>query len=1110
MHGKKYRFHLLALPHTVTSHEYVACAYTQKVLKFGKMMGSRGHHIIHYGHERSELECDEHVTVITDEDLRKAYGDYDWRRGGFKFAMDDHAYRTFYSNAIVEVGKRKRPHDFILPFWGAGGRPVCDAHPDMICVEPGIGYAGGHWARWKIFESYAIYHAFLGIDSVGGCKQDWYDVVIPNYFDPADFTFREDKEDYFLFVGRVYNGKGVNLAIEMTSRIGAKLIICGQGSLVDCGFPETPSHVVEMGHVGLEQRRELMSKAKAGIVASMYNEPFGGVQMEFLMSGTPTLTTDWGSFTENNVHGLTGYRCRTIDEFCWAGENVHLIDPKDCRKWAMNFSLERIAPCYEAYFTNVMDVHIGKGFYQEHADRTSFVVMDRGLALPENRFRLEEEGRLKVPEHIMNEEKEKVAAGNRVRQGDAKIRSLLEELTSRRHGDLITRPLRLLAMEIPEERTAKWVEGKFESTTDIRHIQPRIPHVQGKLRTELRGEEEFELVVDWLEQAAALVTEAEMFSRWKFLWERTSPGGYCVVERRQGEEGDDAPPSLMESVYCGSTGTNLKIYYKPVSDEEINCMDATTAQTEHAHEDELGYWGECTYVCDHENIKHYVYAEKMKLACPDGKVIDAQGKSVLDVGGGPASMLLQCKNRGQCKVIDPLMDKYPEFVRRRYEENEIAAAAGGGEELDEEFGKWDEVWMYNVLQHTVNPKLIVENLRKCAKVVRIFEWLDTPVDHMHPHSLTKLKMQWWLDQAGEVDYLAERGCFGNAFFGEFRGDEEWNETSANDEKAKVTVVVAAADNENEEKSKIKSSKPKPRVAVWSQGELCLARIHRDVAECLKELCDFEFYDWSEWQNNNRLWVEGEWRNFDVILGTSSVAWYSEQLSKLTPEMLRKMVAVVHTEVFDNQRFCEKIVHLVGPTYCGISVDVVSCIKAQYGVEAMLTPIGVNLDHFYPTRHVKEVKRLGFIGWPSRENQEWNEIKRPDWFVEIAERLGLEPVFLYGKSYKIHKELYEGIDMLIYTSVSEGFGMGIAEAAACKIPVVSTSVGIAKSLKTIRTFDTVEGGVALISELMSSSESLLEYAKTLHEEVVRRLDWRAIAEAYWYPAILRAQENSSSS
>lgn len=359
------RFHILGIPHTVSSKTYNACAYTQKIVKFAKMMKSRGHEIIHYGHEDSDLICDEHVTVLTNKDFEISYGSHDWKKTFFKFDLNDHAYKTFFKNTIEELKKRKQKNDFLLPFWGSGVKPICDSHNDMIVVEPGIGYAGGHFARWKIFESYSIYHAYGGLKNVGHCKQDWYEIVIPNYFDLEDFEYSENKENYFLYMGRVYDGKGVNIAIQATQIAGVKLIIAGQK---EEGY-KLPDHVEYIGYADVETRKKLMSKAKASFLPSMYIEPFGGVQIENLLSGTPTITTDWGAFAENNLHGITGYRCRTMGDFVEAIKSVDQIKSIDCRKWGENFSLEKIAPRYEKYFQDVLNVYEGNGWYEENKQK---------------------------------------------------------------------------------------------------------------------------------------------------------------------------------------------------------------------------------------------------------------------------------------------------------------------------------------------------------------------------------------------------------------------------------------------------------------------------------------------------------------------------------------------------------------------------------------------------------------------------------------------------------------------------------------------------------------------------------------------------------------------
>jgi glycosyltransferase involved in cell wall biosynthesis len=391
------RFHVLGICHTIsTNKSHLSCAFTQKVVKFCTMMSPLNeedkekkknmtmdeiirhktiHHMIHYGHEKSDLgdSIDEHVTVINDDILTKTYGNYDWKKEFYKHGAGDLAHTTFTFNTIAEIIKRKQSGDFILCFWGVGHKQIADVFAnECLIVEPGIGYPlESSFAKFKIFESYAVMHYNYGLSKV--VHPPWYDCVVPNYFDPKDFDFVKEKGNYFLYLGRIITTKGLEIIIHLAKKMGFKLLIAGQGSLEkDIGQKESelPENVHYIGYADMEKRRKLMANAKALFLLTYYVEPFGGVTMEAMMSGTPVITTDWGVFTETVLHGITGYRCRTLDQYEWAINNINNIDPQACRDWAINnYSIAKVRTMYEEYFDMVLKVKFGKGFYEENFER---------------------------------------------------------------------------------------------------------------------------------------------------------------------------------------------------------------------------------------------------------------------------------------------------------------------------------------------------------------------------------------------------------------------------------------------------------------------------------------------------------------------------------------------------------------------------------------------------------------------------------------------------------------------------------------------------------------------------------------------------------------------
>jgi hypothetical protein len=371
------RFHLLGLAHVPTTKDIYSCAYTQKIVNLSKMLTDMGHEVILYCGEGSNTLATEQVQVLSDAKRKEVYGDYDWKTTFFKHDPTDAAHEEFNKNATMEINKRKHKNDILLCPMGNYQQKISEG-TQLMTVESGIGYTGT-FAKYKVYESYAWMHYVYG--KYGVEDGNWYDCVIPNSYDPADFPFdpATKKYNYFVFIGRLIQRKGLQVAIEATDRLGVPLIVAGQGNLKDVEGRDFSmySHVKHIGSIDPATRAKLISEAKGVFVPTYYIGPFEGVAVEAQMLGTPVLTTDWGVFAETVIHGKTGFRCRTLDEFVWAARHIGELNTQDCRDWAIdNYSINRVKFMYDEYLRRVYDLNF-EGWYREHPERTNLLWLNR-------------------------------------------------------------------------------------------------------------------------------------------------------------------------------------------------------------------------------------------------------------------------------------------------------------------------------------------------------------------------------------------------------------------------------------------------------------------------------------------------------------------------------------------------------------------------------------------------------------------------------------------------------------------------------------------------------------------------------------------------------------
>ena len=130
------------------------------------------------------------------------------------------------------------------------------------------------------------------------------------------------REPMVVFAGRLAEVKGVRLLMAAWDRYragcrgpGLRLVVAGSGPLEHevAGWASTRPSVEMVGHVPVSRVLELRSRARAVIVPSIWEEPFGLVVVEAMAVGCPPIAAAHGSFVELISHRIDGVLFRPGD-----------------------------------------------------------------------------------------------------------------------------------------------------------------------------------------------------------------------------------------------------------------------------------------------------------------------------------------------------------------------------------------------------------------------------------------------------------------------------------------------------------------------------------------------------------------------------------------------------------------------------------------------------------------------------------------------------------------------------------------------------------------------------------------------------------------------------
>lgn len=179
--------------------------------------------------------------------------------------------------------------------------------------------------------------------------------------DTNRFAFNQFPKNYFLFLGRITEDKGVHNAIAAAKEAGVPLVIAGRSYPAENYWhsqvePHIDGKMISyVGELDFDKKIECIKNARGLLLPIQTEEAFGMVMIEAMSCGTPVIAFNRGSIPEIVSHGKTGYVVKDVQEMANAMKYINKIKRENCRKRAERFfSVEKMVKGYISVYERIL------------------------------------------------------------------------------------------------------------------------------------------------------------------------------------------------------------------------------------------------------------------------------------------------------------------------------------------------------------------------------------------------------------------------------------------------------------------------------------------------------------------------------------------------------------------------------------------------------------------------------------------------------------------------------------------------------------------------------------------------------------------------------------